>query len=65
MNAGPRRGRDGAEANVTLVDTKPLSCPMGWQVWAAARRQGRCLKNVTSTSSSLEGSEGLFINCLT
>ena len=25
------------EANITLVDTKTLSCPCGWQVQAAAR----------------------------
>jgi len=38
------------EANITLIDSKTLSCPLGWQVEAAARavRAGWTLDEVTS-----------------
>jgi len=51
------------EARVTFVDTKTLSCPMGWQVEAAARalRAGWTLERVLVKLEQISAAtEGLF-----
>lgn len=51
------------EAHVTLVDTRTLSCPQGWQVEAAARaaRGGWKLEKILSYLTELRvQTEGLF-----
>ncbi|NMB67795.1 MAG: DegV family protein [Chloroflexi bacterium] len=51
------------EAHVTLVDTRTLSCPQGWQVEAAARaaRGGWKLEKILSYLTELRAqTEGLF-----
>ena len=51
------------EANITLVDSKTLSCPLGWQVEAAARaiRLGWSLPDVLERLAHIgEQAEGLF-----
>jgi DegV family protein with EDD domain len=51
------------EANVTLIDTKTLSCPMGWQVEAALRAKSAGwsidqIKNLCSRVGAV--TEGIF-----
>ncbi len=51
------------EAHVTLVDTKTLSCPMGWQVEAAARalRAGWTVERILVKLEQINAvTEGLF-----
>jgi DegV family protein with EDD domain len=51
------------EANVTLVDSKTLSCPLGWQVEAAARavQAGWSKEKIITTLTRLQAkTEGLF-----
>mgnify|MGYP000856965167 CR=1 FL=1 len=51
------------EAHVTLVDTRTLSCPQGWQVEAAARaiRGGWTLERILSYLADFRAqTEGLF-----
>lgn len=50
------------EANVTVWDSKTLSCPLGWQVWAAARAvnagwpRQKILDLLAQISTAAEGS---------
>ncbi len=51
------------EANVTLIDTKTLSCPMGWQIEAALRAKAagwniEQIKNLCSRVGAV--TEGMF-----
>ncbi len=52
------------EANVTVIDSKTLSCPLGWQVEAAAKglRAGMNLAEVTGLLERIQTySEGMYV----
>jgi len=51
------------EANVTIVDTKTLSCPMGWQIEAAVRaaQAGWSIEQITALLGKVSAvTEGFF-----
>src|SRR5512133_1564801 len=52
------------EARVTIIDSKPLSCPLGWQVEAAAKglRAGMTLEEVTRLLERIQKfAEGMYV----